>query len=471
MPQPNELNYTDTFTVLNGDGELAVAATVNAAIGSVTLNWKTSATGAITSTALTALTAGTDVHTDNRAYMLGPGVLRVDFPDSPWASGASKVWAWLTFSGGLAGYEQAGGQRVFTLGYGLQNPDSGATELAREATVDAVATDVDEILTDTGTTLPATLTTIGSNASTAATQSTTAATQATTAATQATTAATQSTTAATQSTAAAASAAAVQAKLPSASAKIAGEGANAKNLDQVTVPATEVLLETITDGTMPDSTTVRIDDTNDRSNLVGYQIAIGTYLRTITGYTAYVDEPETPASFSIDIAISPSVVNGTLVQVFSRSTGSVVLTEENIEDIADAVAAQVTVGTVTPTAERPANPARQRKVRRSQDDGLVFDKIVLRIGDEDAAWWLDFSSDLQAGLGIAVTEGAISTPIFSPSSGLAVVATRTGDRPTKGILLEFNPTTIGTYTMTIEVTYEGQGTHTVQGPVEIVAGA
>lgn len=81
---------------------------------------------------------------------------------------------------------------------------------------------------------------MGANASTAATQSTaaatsaaTAASQSTTAATQATNAASQATTAATQATAAATSSAAVQGKLPSSGAKMAGEGAIAKNLDQV----------------------------------------------------------------------------------------------------------------------------------------------------------------------------------------------------------------------------------------------
>ncbi|QDV78071.1 hypothetical protein [Botrimarina mediterranea] len=127
-------------------------------------------------------------------------------------------------------------------------------------------------------------------------------------------------------------------------------------------------------------------------------------------------------------------------------------------------------GTVTPTAERPKVPSRTRKVYRAIDGGLTFDAIVLRIGDDDADWWLDFSTELQQSLGIAVTEGAVGAPTFD-TEGVTVTATRTGDMPSKGVLLEFDPATVGSYTMTMAVTYESGGTHTVQGTVTVLAGA
>ena len=152
--------------------------------------------------------------------------------------------------------------------------------------------------------------------------------------------------------------------------------------------------------------------------------------------------------------------------------GTVTLTEENIEDIADAVVAAGGGGAVTPTAERPANPARTRKVRQDYDDGLVFDTIIIDADDNDSAWWIDFTTELQQGLGIAATEGAVSvefTPIGDTGGTLAAEVTRTGDRPSKGVLVEFDPSAAeaGPYAMRLTVVYEGQGSHVALGTVTV----
>lgn len=298
MPTPNQADYTDTFTVINADGELAAVATVNAAVSDITLNYKTSATGSTTSTALTALAAATTAHTDNRGFALGPGVLRVDFPDAPWATGASKVWAWLTFAGGLAGYEQAGGQKTLTLGYGLQNPDSGATELARSSEIDDVDTalttidsNVDAILVDTGTTLQNAITTIDSNVDAILVDTGTTLNDAIT----------------TLDT----NVDSIVAKLPSASAKMAGEGATAKNLDQVTGGDVTVA-GTLTDWT---STAAAGNTSTDELVLadfpatpldyVGYIVQFGSQQVTITGY-GLLDE-EDGYSLAAELDPYPSV--------------------------------------------------------------------------------------------------------------------------------------------------------------------
>lgn len=136
--------------------------------------------------------------------------------------------------------------------------------------------------------------------------------------------------------------------------------------------------------------------------------------------------------------------------------------------------ADVAAGTTgTPLYERPMAPNRTRKVYRTAAGGLTFDTIVVRIGDDDAAWCLDFAGDLIQGAGISSAENAIGAPSFSPGSGLAVAETpvRSADRG-RGVILKFDPTTAGSYTMTMSVTYgDSQGTHTVQGPVTVVAGA
>lgn len=126
-------------------------------------------------------------------------------------------------------------------------------------------------------------------------------------------------------------------------------------------------------------------------------------------------------------------------------------------------------GDPTPLAERPSAPNRNRPVQRSVTGGLKFDAIVLRVGDANAVWCLDFKSDLAQGTGIT----SVGTPTFS-AEGIDVseAPERTGDRPSKGVVLKFDPTTAGSYTMTMEVTYgDGQGTHTVQGTVTVLAGA
>lgn len=117
----------------------------------------------------------------------------------------------------------------------------------------------------------------------------------------------------------------------------------------------------------------------------------------------------------------------------------------------------------TPLAERPSAPNRTRKVRRSITGGLTFDAIVLREGDADAVWCLDFSSDLPQGTGIT----SVAAPEFD-DTGVAATATRTGDRPSKGEILAFDATTAAEYIMTQEVTYgDSQGTQVVEGPVHV----
>lgn len=194
--QPNATDQSIYFTIIDADGALVPAATLNAQIDDIQLNYKTSATSATTQTVLTALASATTAHTDNRGYAVASGILRVDFPDAPWAAGTSSVVAFPTFSGDFAvdGYAAAGGSVLVEMGYALQGPDTGTTELARQDFLDAaiaaiagtatqsslnttnsyladgtnglaaiktavntIDTVVDAILVDTGTTLPAQL--------------------------------------------------------------------------------------------------------------------------------------------------------------------------------------------------------------------------------------------------------------------------------------------------------------------------
>lgn len=189
-------------------------------------------------------------------------------------------------------------------------------------------------------------------------------------------------------------------------------------------------------------------------------------VNTGTGTGSYNPATESIQAAAAEAAASKtaaSSVDGKLTTTRAEKLDSL-LSSGTVASSADITA----VATATPLAERPNNPNRTRKVRRTSA-GLTCDAIVLTVGDNDAAFWFDFSSDLQSGSGISSAEGAIGAPAFSPSSGLAVASyERTGDRPSKGVLVKFDPTTANSYTMSMAVTYsDGQGTHVLAVPVTV----
>lgn len=473
MPTPNQTDYSDTFTVIDGDGELASVSTLNAAIGSITLNYKTSPTAATVSTALTALASATTAHTDNRAYAVGPGVLRVDFPDAPWASGASKVVAWLTFSGGLSSFVQAGGQLVLKLAYGVQSPDSGATAIARASDV----TTITDALTSISSAVGGIVAGVWGHATRTLTAGLLTAQNVRDALKLAPTAgspAAGSTDAVQWTTlqiledvspdieAIDIATGAIVAKLPSANAKIAGEGATAKNLDQVTGGSggASVRQDHITTATFNAETgELMILAANPASpnDYVGKSVVIGgDIVRTITEWEP--PEEEGNGIFTLSAGITPVPAPGTAVVLLGDvQDGLVRYTAAKSSEVAGG-------GTVTPTSERPSNPSRTRKVRRSLADGLTFSDIRIDVDDEEPIWWVSFEPELQSSLGIAVTEGAIEVTL-DPDSGLTVTATRVGERPSKSVMLEFSGQEVGSYEMAIAVEYEGQGVNVARGTV------
>jgi hypothetical protein len=181
--QPNATDQSVYFFVIDADGAPASATTINAGLAAGTAAYQAGPTAAIVNDTLTALAATTTAHTDWYARAIADGIVRVDYPDAPWATGAANVRTWLDFSGIDADYVVAGGFVDVQLGYALQQPDTSTTAIFRaaagttlQAAVDTKAsqssvTDIGNvafsIVEDTGTTLPATLATIDTNVDTA----------------------------------------------------------------------------------------------------------------------------------------------------------------------------------------------------------------------------------------------------------------------------------------------------------------
>ena len=192
--QPNSTDQWVTFYVMDADGAPVPSATLHSGIADIVAWYKSSPTTAVASSSLDLLAADTTAHADWYARSYEDGILKVAFPDAPWAAGSSYVECGLDLGDLDAGYSVAGGFVTVEMGYALQNPDSGSTKLALDVKSDAlitvaaglatqasvdtantllshatnglaaiktavntVDTVVDAILVDTGTTLPAQL--------------------------------------------------------------------------------------------------------------------------------------------------------------------------------------------------------------------------------------------------------------------------------------------------------------------------